>query len=76
MEIKEKESILYLEGSWQEKFKIPLIPKNDDPEVMDFYVILPQGNMDVPFTKQDDGHITFDYERHLMHKKTIELEED
>ncbi len=76
MEIKEKESILYLEGSWQEKFKLPLIPKNDDPEVMDFYVILPQGNMDVPFSKQDDGHITFDYERYLMHKKTIELEED
>lgn len=75
-EIEQKAGVLFIKGdNWVDPFNAGLIPKNDDPEVMDFYVITDYGRMDVPFTKHKDGQITFDWERHLMHKKTIELEE-
>jgi len=32
--------------------------------------------MDVPFTKHPNGEITFDWERHLMHKKTYNIPEE
>ncbi len=77
MEIQSRNGLLFLtDENWFDKHSTPLIPKNDKPEVMDFYVITEYGKMDVPFTKHDDGEITFDWERHILHKKTIELEED
>jgi len=69
--------MLYLiDDNWPDKTVIPLIPKNDEPEVMDFYVILPQGNMNIPFTQLSESHLIFEYERYIVHKKTIELEEE
>ncbi|UCE12281.1 MAG: serine hydrolase [Candidatus Heimdallarchaeota archaeon] len=73
--IEEKEGLLYLiDNNWQDKGVFPLIPRNNDPEVMDFYIILPSGSLEVPFTRHEKGQITFDYERYLMHKKTAKLE--
>ena len=75
--IEQRGSVLFLiNDDWAQKWEAPLIPKNDDPEVMDFYLITDYGSMNIPFTKHEDGNISFDWERHLMHKKTIELEED
>ena len=75
--IENKGGMLYLiDDNWPDKTVTPLIPKNDDPEVMDFYVILPQGNMNIPFTQLSDDHLIFEYERYIVHKKTIELEEE
>ena len=69
--------MLYLiDDNWTDKTVTPLIPMNDDPEVMDFYVIFPQGKMNVPFTELPNGAVVFEYERHLVHKKTLELEEE
>ncbi len=76
-EIEQRGSVLFLiNEDWSQKFVTPLIPMNNDPEVMDFYIITDYGSLRIPFTKHDDGNISFDWERHLMHKKTIELEED
>lgn len=76
-DVEKREGMLYLiDDNWSDKTVIPLIPKNDDPEVMDFYVIFPHGKMDVPFTELPNGTIVFEYERHIAHKKTIELEEE
>jgi CubicO group peptidase (beta-lactamase class C family) len=75
LKIIEKEGLLYLiDDNWQEKGVYPLIPKDNDPEVMDFYILQPSGSLEIPFTKHENGQITFDYERYLMHKKTIKLE--
>ncbi len=75
--IEQKGSVLFvIDDNWPDKSVTPLIPKNDDPEVMDFYIITDYGTLDIPFTKHEDGQITFDWERHVLHKKTIELEED
>ena len=75
--IQNRNGLLYLvDENWIDKSTIPLIPKNTDPECMDFYTINPTGTMEVPFTKHDNGDITFDWERFILHKKTVELEED
>jgi CubicO group peptidase (beta-lactamase class C family) len=75
-EIESRHGNLFIKGdNWIEPFSTMLIPNNNDPEVMDFHVLTEYGKMNVPFTKHKDGTITFDWERHLMHKKTIELEE-
>ncbi|NPD88944.1 MAG: serine hydrolase [Asgard group archaeon] len=77
MEIIQKDSLLYLTSdNWFSKFTTPLIPRNDDPEVMDFYIMEDSGTMNVPFTKHSDGQITLDWERHLMHKVTTEKAEE
>ena len=68
MEVVEKVGLLFLEGTLVEKFSFPLIPYSEDTTPLKFYVITPYGKMDVIFTLHENGEITFDYERHLMHK--------
>ncbi|MFX0210891.1 MAG: hypothetical protein ACFFDT_33235, partial [Candidatus Hodarchaeota archaeon] len=68
MEVVEKVGLLYLEGNLVEKFSFHLIPYLEDATPLKFYVITPYGKMDVIFTLHENGEITFDYERHLMHK--------
>ncbi|MCG3221594.1 MAG: serine hydrolase [Candidatus Heimdallarchaeota archaeon] len=76
-ELKQRYGALYLEGDyWDGRVSQPLLPSNTNPEVMDFHVISPFGRMEVPFTEHNNGEITFEFERYIMHKKTIELEED
>ena len=75
--IEKRGGMLYLiDDNWADTVVTPLIPKNDDPEVMEFYAIFPKGNMNIPFTQLFDNHLIFEYERHIVHKKTIELEEE
>jgi CubicO group peptidase (beta-lactamase class C family) len=77
IDVTARNGLLYLEGDfWDGRLSHPIIPSTDDTEVMDFHLITPYGRMEVPFTKHDNGEITFEYERYIMHKKTIELEED
>ncbi len=77
IDIQLRDGLLFLtDENWVDKNITPLIPKNDDPECMDYYIITPAGKMDVLFTKHGNGEITFDWERFIFHKKTIELEED
>ncbi|OLS29061.1 MAG: Penicillin-binding protein 4* [Candidatus Heimdallarchaeota archaeon LC_2] len=69
LKITEKEGMLHLQDdNWQESESFPLIPRNNDSEVMEFYTIYPGGIIDIPFTFHDNGEITFDYERYIMHK--------
>ncbi|MHA1198709.1 MAG: serine hydrolase [Candidatus Heimdallarchaeaceae archaeon] len=77
IQIQNRNGLLYLtDENWVDKNVVPLIPGNDDPECMDYYVTTPYGKLDTPFTKHADGQITFEWERFILHKKTIELEED
>ncbi|MHA2255683.1 MAG: serine hydrolase domain-containing protein [Candidatus Heimdallarchaeaceae archaeon] len=77
IDVKERNGLLYLEGDfWDGRLLHPIFPKNGDPDVLEFYSIAPYGKMDVPFTKHDNGEITFEYERYVMHKKTTEVAED
>lgn len=77
IEIQEKDGVLYLiDNNWYSKNKVPLIPKNTKTEVMNFYIPNEAGHLDVPFTKHDDGTITFEYERRLLHKKSKEIQGD
>ncbi|MEE9411276.1 MAG: serine hydrolase [Candidatus Heimdallarchaeota archaeon] len=77
LELKQRYGSLFLEGDfWDGRVSQSLIPCNEDPEVMEFYSNTPFGKMYVPFTKHNNGEITFEYQRYIMHKKTIELEED
>lgn len=77
LEIKEKEGLLYIhDNNWSDKCTYPLIPKENKPDVMDFYIIASDGALDIPFTKHKNGHITFDYDRYIMHKKTHEVIEE
>ncbi len=77
VQVQNRNGLLYiLDENWVDKITIPLIPKNNDPEVMEFYAPTPYGRMDVPFTKHIDGHITLDWERHVLHQKTIDLDDD
>ncbi|MFW9777882.1 MAG: serine hydrolase [Candidatus Heimdallarchaeota archaeon] len=73
MEIVEKAGLLYLEGELIEKFSFPLIPSSEASTPHKFHVVNPYGTMDVEFTFHANGEITFDYERHLMHKVNYKL---
>ncbi len=73
MDVVEKVGLLYLEGELVEKFSFPLIPSSEDITPLKFYVITPYGTMDVIFTFHEDGKITFDYERYLMHKVNYKI---
>lgn len=77
IDVQERNGLLYLEGDfWDGRLSHPIIPKSKNPKVMEFYCITPYGNMDVNFTKLSSGEMTFEYERYLMRKKTIEIKED
>lgn len=77
IEIKEEDGVLYLiDNNWYNKTKVPLIPKNDNPEVMNFYIINSSGPLNIPFTKHENGDITFEYERRLLHKKSKSINGD
>ncbi|MCH8907516.1 MAG: serine hydrolase [Candidatus Heimdallarchaeota archaeon] len=70
LEIFEQNGLLYLKDkNWYDTEILPLIPKSDDPETLNFYIITPFGSIDINFTIHEDNQTTFDYERYLLHKR-------
>ena len=69
-EITEKNGLLYLREKDEELIE-PLIPKTNDPEVMQFFIINEFGKLDISFNKLDNN-IIFEYERNIMVKKTYQ----
>jgi CubicO group peptidase (beta-lactamase class C family) len=77
VEIKEKNGLLYLhDKNWSGEFINPLIPKNNDAEVLDFYIVADDGVLNVPFTMHKNGNLTLEIDRYILHKKTHEAFEE
>jgi hypothetical protein len=69
VKIENRLGMLYLiDENWADKSVFPLIPKSTDPEEVEFYSMFPFGTLETSFKIHDDGSITCDYERRLLHK--------
>lgn len=73
LDIYQKNGLLYMREKDTEE-SLPLIPSNDEPEVLDFYIVTDFGKLEIPFQKRN-GEVLFDYERNILHKVSYNKEE-